>query len=154
MAALILGTLFGGWQAYRKNQFDAQQQELIARQNAILARENAWRAAVESDKIARLIIEPDGTISAASAGASKLVNIPESELVGQTLASLGLIAPGSAAELEAPPVGKTLRMSLPLNRRDKTPIQVEARATGIGEGQGLIMSLDRAKSIIELPAAD
>lgn len=153
MLLLIVGTLFGGWQAYRKNQFDRQRDALLSEQAALLAKESAFQAAIDSDKVARVVIEPDGTISGFSAGAAALTNVPASEAVGQTLASLGLIAPGSAAELEAPPSGKTLKMILPLNRRDKKPTEVEARATPIGDGRGAIISFDRTRNVVELPAA-
>lgn len=152
MLLLIAGTLFGGWQAYRKNQFDRQRESLVNEQAALLAKENAFQAAINSDKIARVVIEPDGRISGFSSGAAAMTNIPASEAVGQTLASLGLVDPGSAAELEAPPDGKTLKMILPLHRRDKKPTEVEARATPIGDGQGAIISFDRTRNVVELPA--
>ena len=151
---LIAGTLFGGWQAYRKNQFDRQRESLVSQQASLIAREDAFRVAFQSDKVARVMVNAEGKITGATVGAVKLANIPENEIIGQTLESLALVGPVDSRRLTDPPIGKTFRIpEVPLNRRDKTPVDVEARSTSIGEGHGAIISFDRTRSVVELPAA-
>ena len=155
---LIIGTMIGLWQSWRTSvemRADAvrAQSDADFREAAVEQKESAFREAIESDRVARVMVDENGLITGFSAGAERLANVPLSEAIGHSLEELGLIDGGAAAELESPPTGKTLKVTLPLNRHGKTPVDVEARSTGIGEGQGAIISFDRTKSVVELHAA-
>lgn len=160
---LFCGTLFGGYQAWRKGETERQERAEAAEQKAELAelravtRENAFLRAFNADTFARVSVDERGIVDGITEGAVKLTGLSREQVVGKPFSELHLFDDGQAAELEAPPAGKVLRPELPflMNRVGKKPVEVLASSEGIEtpEGRAAIISLNRAKAVVELPAA-